>query len=126
MLICVSFSIGNLPTLGRNRRVISERNNYNRVDCAKADAATHFQKKFPLRHPQFAYKSSLHTLKITMCRLTKTLSASLKPILFKNNLKAPPDPKICTVQPSISCKQNGFETKSGTFKVVCGPKSYIL
>ena len=50
----------------------------------------------------------------------------LKPISFKNNLKRPIDPKICTVQPSISCKQNGFETKSGTFKVVCGPKSYIL
>ena len=50
----------------------------------------------------------------------------LKPISFKNNLKPPIDPKICTVQPSISCKQKGFETKSGTFKVVCGSKSYIL
>ena len=51
---------------------------------------------------------------------------SLKPISFKNNLKPPIDPKICTVQPSILCKQKGFETKSGTFKVVCDTKSYIL
>ena len=36
------------------------------------------------------------------------------------------DPKIYAVQPSISCKQKGFETKSGTFKVVYGSKSYIL
>ena len=49
-----------------------------------------------------------------------------KPISFKNNLKPPIDPKICTVQPLILCKQKGFETKSGTFKVVCDTKSYIL
>ena len=42
----------------------------------------------------------------------------LKPISFKNNLKSPIDPKICTVQLSIFCKQKEFETNSGTYRRV--------
>ena len=49
----------------------------------------------------------------------------VKPISFKNNLNPPIDPKICTVQPSITSKQKEFETKSGMFKVVCDPKYNI-
>ena len=36
----------------------------------------------------------------------------LKPIPFKNNAKPSSDPKICSIGPSILCKQKGSETKS--------------